>query len=741
MTEEVNSCKRYTNDTIEWEEYEVNSYESANKVLYAIGRYYPHAVTAGAFDTETTGLNPVRDRPFLYQCGLYSEKLQKGLTVVMDLEYTPKDVVKYFITIWHQFMERTPVYLGHHIVFDLHMMTNIGLPYTADNVSDTQFYIRASSDAIQQDKGGEPLDLKGWAVKHIDKHANDSEKELKAERTAQAKAYNAQLIKMTGLKKKQFDEFFKDKTNDYTDLPQEIRGKYLRWHDNLPAYLRDVVTGTVNSDQIRYSEIDREKVKKYGHGDVRLTLITYRLCEPVVKVRDNFELIRRENMEIYPLLRMERVGFVVNRTYVSNAKVETKKYIRQRRHDLELLCGEKLAVGQHERIKQILWEQYGLQVDSTGKEQLEQTASDLKRAHENEEAVEFIETILELRTLEKWYATYICRFDNELKHGDRIYTAIHQVGAVSGRVTCDFQQFPKAGLQTIEGKELFSPRAMVIVTDEYPALVYLDYSQIELRLQALYTYLIGEPDLNLCRAYSPYKCHRADGHEYDPEHDVKQAYIGEWYRDEDNQLWVPTDVHGATTEHAFGITPDDPRFHDLRYVGKRVNFAKNYGASLKRIKEMFPEYDDATCKNIDEAYYKAFPGVKKYHEACFHWAEYPWMDNLFGVKYYGVSGHNLRNMLVQGTGAYYLKEKIVQVDKYLIEHHCKSKWCMQIHDELQFYWHKDDDPKIFFDIKAIMEDSTAQMPIIADMEVTTTTWKNKQEVSNLDELYQILHWS
>ena len=270
---------------------------------------------------------------------------------------------------------------------------------------------------------------------------------------------------------------------------------------------------------------------------------------------------------------------------------------------------------------------------------------------------------------------------------------------------------------------------------------------MELRIQAHFTTLIGHPDYNLCRAYMPYDCHTYNEmfdlvvFDYkNPEH-IKKWKEPWYYEEAPDKRWVPTDVHGATTKAAFDIDESNPEFHDLRYVGKRVNFAKNYGASLKRIKEMFPEYDDETCKNIDEAYYKAFPGVKKYHEACFHWAEYPWMDNLFGVKYYGVSGHNLRNMLVQGTGAYYLKEKIVQVDKYLIEHHCKSKWCMQIHDELQFYWHKDDDPKIFFDIKAIMEDSTAQMPIIADMEVTTTTWKNKQEVSNLDELYQILHWS
>lgn len=95
-------------------------------------------------------------------------------------------------------------------------------------------------------------------------------------------------------------------------------------------------------------------------------------------------------------------------------------------------------------------------------------------------------------------------------------------------------------------------------------------------------------------------------------------------------------------------------------------------------------------------------------------------------------------MLVQGTGAYYLKQKIVLVDKYLINHKCKSKLCMQIHDELQFLWHKDDDPQIFFDIKHIMEDwEDTKVPIVADMELTTSTWDSKVEVESVGDFYKI----
>lgn len=84
-----------------------------------------------------------------------------------------------------------------------------------------------------------------------------------------------------------------------------------------------------------------------------------------------------------------------------------------------------------------------------------------------------------------------------------------------------------------------------------------------------------------------------------------------------------------------------------------------------------------------------------------------------------------------------LKAKIVEVDKYLIEHGYKSKFAMQIHDELMFYKHKDDPPELFFELKNILQNFEGSvMPIISDMEVSTTTWCDKYEVEELKDFYQ-----
>lgn len=154
---------------------------------------------------------------------------------------------------------------------------------------------------------------------------------------------------------------------------------------------------------------------------------------------------------------------------------------------------------------------------------------------------------------------------------------------------------------------------------------------------------------------------------------------------------------------------------------------------------MFPDRTPEECRRIDAAYYAAFPGVKEYHNYCYDRSQYAYTSNLFGVRYYGVSGHKLINMLVQGSAAFYLKLKIIELHKYSKEHALKSKLQMQIHDELSWEHHKADSPEVFFEFKRIMEDwGDGVVPIVADMEITTTSWANKKEVETIEDLREHL---
>lgn len=727
-----------------WYSTTIKTNKAANEMLNLIKELDPKI---GAFDTETDGLHIILNKPFVVQFGFLHPTEKVGYTYAVDLEKTPelaKQTIQAFLNKAKKFYK----FLGHNVKFDLNMLCNIGVSYTTENLSDTMFYIRYAHDALQTDAGGPPLKLKEYVTKHIDHNAKTHEKALKQEQTAIAAEYNLRLkqrLSKCGKPSNKYNaksytlavikDIFKDPTFQIDDLPSSIKQAYLDWLQlDLPIYLQNKIISLVERDMIPYNVLNRENLIRYAHFDIIYTLEVFLLTEPIIKYRKNEFGITLEDSLILPLLEMERVGFKTDKTYLTLSERRVRTYIRERRRVLYELLGDTIQIGQHAKIKSIIEKKFNIKLNSTSSEEMDL----LKSETENQELFELIELIQELRTLEKWYSAYIIRFLKDLKFTDRLYTTINQVGAVSGRVTSDFQQFPRQPIKTINGEELFYPRKMIQITGgDYHATVYLDYSQIELRFQAMYTILVGHPDLNLCRAYMPYKCVDENAVPFDynfPEH-IKQ-WNKPWFLEENPEVrWSPIDVHGATTTAATGLTPDDPNFQEERtHIGKQVNFAKNYGAQLSRIRTMFPQKTEEEIRRIDGAYYTAFPGVKYYHDYCYGRAAYSYTTNLFGIRYYNVSGHKLINLLIQGSAAYFLKIKIRELYEFSKANNLKSRWQMNIHDELSWEKHKDED-EIFFTFKKIMEDwPDTLVPIVSDMSVTTTTWAEKKGVENLNEL-------
>ena len=734
---------------------EMNELKSMDDLIEAIKLYKQRTEGKGAlvfFDTETTGLNIKYDSPFLIPWGYYIEDTAYIYCVDVDKDKHLFEQTALAILL----LAKDQGLVGHNIKYDLHMLTNIGVKLPDDlHYVDTMILIRLAHNALTPENGGPPLGLKEYAVKYIDRSAKDNERIVKQERTAIAKEYNKllkdKLYKVnTKWTLRYIDEYFKDVLHSVDTLEERARDAYIDWYVDLPEQIRNnMTTGRVESDNVSYNLLNREQVIKYAMYDIVWTMEIYLQCMPAIKARGNEIALGREECMIMPLVRMEDCGFQMDGDYVRQVTKDLAEYLAHQRSELFNLIGESISVGQHAKIKEILINKYQLNVPGTGKEDLNRIYDELKARNPEAEVVRFIGLVQELRTLEKWYATYLLRFVRELDLGHkRIYTQINQVGTVSGRVTSDFQQFPKYGINKEDGTPLFHPRKMIVKSDGYAGIAYLDYSQVELRLQALYTILVGHPDLNLCRAYMPYECYYID---YDdigcgevqgsmipfdyknPVH-IRHAYDWKWYRKEDNKEWEPTDVHAATTHVAFpDLDVHSDEFKKLRgKVGKRVNFAKNYGAQFNRIKVMFPDYDDETIHRIDDAYYKAFPGVKKYHEYCYNIVnESPYVENLFGVKYYGLSGHKLINCLVQGSGAYLLKERIKEVDDYIQSHHLKSRMQMQIHDEISYEIYPGEERHVK-EFKRIMQKfDDSYVPIIADLEWTTTNWADKEEVDEI----------
>jgi len=337
----------------------------------------------------------------------------------------------------------------------------------------------------------------------------------------------------------------------------------------------------------------------------------------------------------------------------------------------------------------------------------------------------YLENVIYLRTLLKWVSTYINPMLFKLNNSgdDKVYTQYNASGAVSGRFTSNFQQFPKNPIYSKLGDfELFHPRKMFVIDKDYPEMAYIDYSQVELRLQAEYTYRCthGYGDINMLRAYMPFKCHQVDG---------------KWYHDEDNEEWKGIDLHTQSTLSAFpDLDPNSPEFKKMRYTGKRVNFALIYGGSLHKIQEIVSDTPPEVIEKLYNGFYNRFKDVKTYgaHVAS-TWAKNGgYVTNLLGRRYYITDSkdvYKLNNYLIQGSAADIIKLVIIRVDKMLREGGYKTKLQGCIHDELCICV-AEGEHDIIYKIKHIMENTVKTfVPLVAEIEVTNTNWAEKHEES------------
>jgi DNA polymerase-1 len=715
-----------SNPLLVWEKKHIETEQDLQQMVTLYNQDKP--VIVGG-DTESTGLNIIKDKAFLIVFGWVAKGVKGGRVFTF---YPTQRNMKIFFDL----AKRAKYFFFWNTKFDIHMMNNTGFEYTYNNLAEGMVLARLTLEAKPARDGGDSLRLKDIAKKYVHSSAADDEAEIKIEKEKLEKL----RIKVLAAALKQFpmdgeftasgkqkfwgkgaiEKFLKDPTNDLEDLPEGVREVWTDWQKDYP--------------EVTYADIDRNLMIKYAANDVIIMLEFVKNSWAVLLYKKQLEVFHAENAAILPLYRMERVGMKVDRTYLEQARQNVKSYIIEKRNEMYALIGDKINTGQHDAIKAKFKSLWNIHLESDDKNAMKSIIKSF-----DGDAKRYAELITMLRTLEKWYSTYILRILDISKHDGRAYTQIHQASAVSGRVGSDFQQFPKNPLKDEDGNILFHPRKPFTVTGNgYDAIWYLDFSQIELRMTAHYTVLVSGGDKNLCRAYMPFQCvSKKTGKVFDhnSKKDLANWNTGEWV-DETGAMWTPTDVHGATTSSAYPtLEVGSEEFKKMRSKGKMVNFLKNYGGSIGAILSQVDGIDYETAKRLDEGYYAAFPDVLKYQKLVVgvH-GKRGYVENAFGRRYYienSRDAYKLTNYIIQGSCADDLKRKIVQIDALLLKY--RSRFQMNIHDELSFEIYNGEEflvPKI----KAIMEKADfMKVPCVSDIEVTYTTWADKYDIK-LEEI-------
>lgn len=721
----------------------------------------------GVFDSETTGLHIIKDKPFMWVFGWIIPKENrkdagvKGRVFAFDHNL---DILNPVITLSKQFM----MFVGHNVKYDMHMLINGGvdenLVYSLNNISDTMGLCRMSFDAVSARDGGDVLGLKKVSEKYIDPRAGEFEKEVKKELRKINDAKRTLLkdilkpYKGWGLgkikevfkvkKRNEMDLFTKERKQRWVEVPSEIEEIYYKWMEENPF--------------ANYSEVDKDIMIEYVHGDGIYTLELVEYTYPTVLKRNQKAIFNQENNLIMELLKMERTGMKVDMPYLRSCFDKCEGEIQRMYEELWGIVGANFTVSEKKDIGDYFEKKLGERPASTDKAFL--------KKHKDDRVSQLI---TRLRRLEKWQSTYISRIMEVAEHDGHFYTQYGQFNTVSGRLGSDAQQFPKERILTEEGElyekehgegkaavemELFSPRrAFIVEGGKYNKIAYFDLSQIELRAQANYTVLLHKPDLNLCRAYMPFKCHHyltEEEYKFDEKKDrvrwSEKTPDGKsvWLL-ENGEHWTPTDVHSETSHntlialnynceeqykkysHSTETPVDEKSFKKFwRYIGKMFNFMRNYGGGAAKASEAL-EVSMEIANALVSGWSRTFPQVSYYQKQVAKKVQGAnHAVNMYGRVYYLTNtdkAYKVGNYLVQGSCADCLKDYVIKIGRFLKENGCKTKPLANIHDELQFLVY-DGEEWIFPHIKRIMEDvEWMKVPVVVDLEISESTWADKKD--------------
>ena len=688
-----------------------------------------------AYDTETTGLNFMKDKPFLIIFG-FDKSVYYWDANFKEATYAMFKIVQ----------STDKMLFAHNAKYDYHMLHNIGTPIP-DNIelSDSITLFRLISDC---DDDFQSMRLEKLGEKYVDPDAKFAGHEIK-KMLEHMKAERKRLV-CTNYKALTGEKSFKDAWETFSNRVRFIT----EYHECFDDYKEPTYYDAYLQDP--------ELVKQYAIDDVVIILEFLKNVGPLYakKYWDyktntiDTRTWKRENKLIRGIASMERNGFKVDVDYLIKSHYKVEKFKEMLYNKLFKLTGETWKVGQHAEIKKFFERKFNLILEKSDKKAIQQLSH-----NDNKDIATIAKLIIKLRTVDKWLSTYIDGVLNKIIEVDgewRLYTSINNNGAISGRVSCDLQQMPKyaiyetdddgdmlleTSLADDDSKELFHPRKFVIPSEGYK-LYFIDYSQMELRIQANYTILVGHTDYNLCRAYMPYDCYTVvevthDKLEFDyknPEH-IKHAYDWKWYN-KDGSEWSPTDLHTKTTLTAFPEFADKTDTKEFkkkwRYLGKSTNFAKNYGCGAKTLASNL-DIDLETATKLSEAYNSAYPGVIEYQKSV--QAELNlkgFVTNLYGRRYYLEKSTNFykgNNYVIQGTGADALKEVEIKICEYLKDK--KSRFILPIHDELAIEVAPDEESYVPKAIKEMMEsigNTIKYVPMVAEVEATDTNWASKKEV-------------
>ena len=451
------------------------------------------------------------------------------------------------------------------------------------------------------------------------------------------------------------------------------------------AYLAN----TFNYDITLFDNFKKEK----NMSTEALADLTVKKAKFIYDIKDEFinKMKEEEQLELFSNIEM-KLSSVLASMEIEGVRVDTKvldemgeninKKLDELTSEIYNYAGEEFNIQSPKQLGEILFEKLEIPYPKKKKTSYSTAREILDKIVDYHPIVE---KIIEHRTLNKIYTTYIVGIKNCVKEDGKLHTIYTQTLTRTGRLSSIEPNLQNIPIRYKEGKEI----RKAFIPEENSVFLSSDYSQIELRM---FAHMSGEQNL-----IDAFKHH--------------------------------LDIHTKTAMDIYHVSKDEVT-KNMRRDAKAVNFGIIYGISSFGLAEDLG-VDIKTAKKFLDNYLETFPGIKNYMDKIIKDAYEKGyvktimnrkrnIDELYNTNHMiKVQGERMAlNTPVQGSSADILKKAMIDIYNEFNRLNLKSKMILQVHDELIFNVKNDELEKVKEIVINFMENAyKLNVPLEVDVEI------------------------
>ena len=449
----------------------------------------------------------------------------------------------------------------------------------------------------------------------------------------------------------------------------------------------ETLIGKKGKGQGNMGDLPPEAISDYACEDADITFQLKQLFGPQIEKEHLKKLFYEMEMPLVSVLaKMEEEGVAIDIPHLEAYSKQLADETAALEIRIKELAGMDFNVDSPKQLGDVLFEH--MKISSKAKKTKTgqyATSEDILQQHKNDH--EIIPCILDYRQMKKLKSTYVDPLPTmKDPFVGRVHTSYMQTVTATGRLSSNNPNLQNIPIRSERGKEI---RKAFIARSEDFQLMSADYSQIELRIIAALA-----NDENMIEAFR-------------------------------NKV----DIHRATAAKVFHVELDEVT-KDQRSAAKAVNFGIIYGQSAFGLSQNLG-ISRTEAKQIIDSYFAQYSTIKTYMDKAVKDArENGYVETIMQRRRYlpdinsanavvrGFAERNAVNAPIQGSAADIVKLAMVAVDKAMTQANVQSKMILQVHDELVFDVHKDEQEIMKALVKEAMETAVSlAVPMEVEMEL------------------------